>query len=215
MHDDVVVVLAHRRLALRAEHADHREGHVADAHGLAERIGPVAEQLVDHGLAEHRDLARRCRRRPAVKQLALADGSSCGSAKYSAVVPLIDVVQFCSSLTTWASLRSCGATRRTLGTSAWIAARSSQVRVGRRSRSRRARRRRWTLPGATMSRLVPIAANGLLDPGLGALADRDHRDDRADADDDAERGEERADLVAQDGPPASASVLRGCYRDHA
>ena len=38
---------------------------------------------------------------------------------------------------------------------------------------------------------------GLLDLRLGALADGDHGDDRGDADDDAERGEKRAHLVAQ------------------
>ena len=48
-----------------------------------------------------------------------------------------------------------------------------------------------------MSRFVPIAANACSTVRLGALADRDHRDHRADADDDAERGQERAHLVAQ------------------
>src|SRR5262245_45498272 len=47
--------------------------------------------------------------------------------KYSGVAPVTVVVQFCSSLTTEAVVRSCGAARPTDGTSVWIALRSSQV----------------------------------------------------------------------------------------
>src|SRR5882724_3782764 len=50
--------------------------------------------------------------------------------KYSGVTPVTEVVQFCSSLTTEAVERSCGAAWRTDGTSVWIAFRSSQVKVG-------------------------------------------------------------------------------------
>ena len=43
--DDVVVVVAARRLALAAAHAHHLERDVGDAHGLADRIGAGAEQV--------------------------------------------------------------------------------------------------------------------------------------------------------------------------
>ena len=48
-----------------------------------------------------------------------------------------------------------------------------------------------------MSRFVPIAANACSTCAFAPFADRHHRDDRADADDDAERRQERAQLVAQ------------------
>ena len=73
------------------------------------------------------------------------------------------------------------------------------------SRSRRARRPTVVAPDRTMSRFVPIAANACSTVRLGALADRDHRDHRADADDDAERGQERAQLVAH----AARAARRG------
>ena len=60
-------------------------------------------------------------------------------------------------------------------------------------------------PGRTMSRFVPIAANACSTCALRARADRHHGDDGGDADDDAERREERAHLVAQH---ARASATR-------
>src|SRR3989442_15034670 len=75
--------------------------------------------------------------------------------KYSGVTPVTEVVQFCSSLTTDAVLRSCGAAWRTEGTSVWIAFRSSQVKGG--SGPNPPKTPRCELdPGRTIRRLVPI-----------------------------------------------------------
>jgi hypothetical protein len=64
-----------------------------------------------------------------------------------------------------------------------------------------------------MSTLVPIAVvEGLLDARLGAGADRHHRDDRPDADDDAQRREERAELVSHDRAQRDAKGVDGVHR---
>ena len=55
--DVVLIAPRGRGLALLAEHADHRERHVGDAHQLAERR-LVREQLLDDGGAEQDDLGR-------------------------------------------------------------------------------------------------------------------------------------------------------------
>ena len=75
--------------------------------------------------------------------------------------------------------------------------RSSQVRVGWLPAPPRTPPARLE-PERTISMLRAHRLERLLDPRLGARADRDHRDHRADADDDAERGQERAHLVAQE-----------------
>ena len=62
-----------------------------------------------------------------------------------------------------------------------------------------------------MRTLVPIAANACSTCALAPGADGHHRDDGADADDDAERGEERAQLVAQDGAEGDAQRLEGVH----
>ena len=53
--DDVVLVLAAAGLTLARQHADHGEGHVADADHLADRVALV-EQHARHGRAEHHHL---------------------------------------------------------------------------------------------------------------------------------------------------------------
>ena len=62
------------------------------------------------------------------------------------------------------------------------------------------------LPGMTMSRLVPSGGEGLLDPGPGALAHRHRGDHGGHADDDAQRGEQRAGLAADAGPGGEQDV---------
>ena len=62
--------------------------------------------------------------------------------------------------------------------------------------------RRWSTPGSTISRLEPSARICSSHARLRARADRDHRDHRADADDDAEHGERAAQLV--DAPARAA-----------
>src|SRR5262249_27997018 len=57
----------------------------------------------------------------------------------------------------------------------------------------------------------PHGSERLFDLGLGALADGHHGDDRADADDDAERGEKRAHLVAQEGAHRHAQRLQQAH----
>ena len=64
-------------------------------------------------------------------------------------------------------------------------------------RRRRRARRAGSLPAMTIIRLVPSAAIWLGDLGAGAAAERDHRDDRGDADDDAEHRQRRAHPVAR------------------
>ena len=54
---------------------------------------------------------------------------------------------------------------------------------------------RLTLPDRTRITFWPKAGDLGLDLGLGAVADADHGDDRADADDDAEHGQQRAQEV--------------------
>ena len=58
-HDHrVVLVLAHRRLALARQHADHAKRLIANADDGAGRIGAGAEQLIAHDRPEHGDLGR-------------------------------------------------------------------------------------------------------------------------------------------------------------
>ena len=82
----VVVVLPHRRLALRRQHADDLERDVLDAHQLADRVGVGAEQLVDDGLAEDarpwrppRRPSRSAARPRAIGQLRIAKYSGDGA----------------------------------------------------------------------------------------------------------------------------------------
>src|SRR5881296_3475563 len=78
--------------------------------------------------------------------------------KYSGVTPITEVVQFSSSLTTDAVLRSCGAAWRTEGISDWIAFRSSQVRVGCDPNPPNTPRCELE-PGRTINRFVPMDEN--------------------------------------------------------
>src|SRR3712207_6956315 len=59
-HDDgVVLVGAHGRGALAGQDAGDEERGAVDAHGLADGVDALTEEVDDHGLAEHGDLARR------------------------------------------------------------------------------------------------------------------------------------------------------------
>ena len=101
----VVEVLPGGRLALARQHADDGERDAADAHRAADRIGAGAEQVVDHGLAQHRHLGRRSPRRR--RSAGCPGGPTTGGCRSSrAWCPCTWVFQFCSSLTTWALLRS-------------------------------------------------------------------------------------------------------------
>ena len=61
---------------------------------------------------------------------------------------------------------------------------------------------------------VPIDAICALHLGARARADGHHRDDRADADDDAERGQQRAQLVAQERAHRDLTSLRASMTAH-
>ena len=53
--DEIVLILAAAGIALGRQHADHRQRHVFDQHGGADRIGILAEQIIHDGLAEDAD----------------------------------------------------------------------------------------------------------------------------------------------------------------
>jgi hypothetical protein len=53
MNTSVVEVLPHGRLALARQHAHDLERDLLDPHGLSDRIGTGAKQIIDHGLAQH------------------------------------------------------------------------------------------------------------------------------------------------------------------
>ncbi len=55
----------------------------------------------------------------------------------------------------------------------------------------------WLAPGITISMFVPMEANRLWTRAVRAVADGDHGDHGEDADDDAQHGEKRPHLVAQ------------------
>ncbi len=130
--------------------------------------------------------------------------------KYSGEVPVMLVVQFWSSLTTGMLERSDGAAAFTVGTSLRMA-----VEVVPRERGHRAEAAldAAAARGARQDDEDVGAHRGerLLDLRLGARADGHHGDDGADADDDAERGEERAQLVAQDGAQGDAERVEGVH----
>ena len=117
--------------------------------------------------------------------------------KYSGDVPVTLVVQFWSSLTTGMLERSDGAaafTVRDLGADGReVVPRERRHRAEAALDAARARR-----AGQDDEEVRPHRGERLLDLRLGARADRHHRDDRADADDDPERRQERAQLVPED-----------------
>ncbi len=125
-------------------------------------------------------------------------------------MPSTTVSQLRSSLTTWPVVWTRGATNFTSGTSALMARRSSQVSVG--SVPAPALAPLAVLaPEETMRTLVPIEAEGLLDAGPRPFADRHHGDDGGDADDDPQRGQKRAQLVAQERAPRHADDVAGAH----
>ncbi|MGC4091648.1 MAG: hypothetical protein QM756_27960 [Polyangiaceae bacterium] len=113
-------------------------------YSLSTTVLPSSTTLVDDSMSDWL-MARPC----ATPQLR--------TSKYSGVVPPIWVVQFWSSLTTELLLRKNGAAAFTVGTSLWIAFRSSHVRVGWLPKPPRTPPE-VLAPGITMSKFVPIAA---------------------------------------------------------
>ena len=195
-HDDrVVLILARRRLPLHVEHADHRARLLLDADLLADRIlGP--EQLIDDGLAEQADGGRpldvgvgedaAAHDRPALYlQVRRRD------AAHRRVPVLVAVDELHARVDVG---RDVGDERNPLLHRADVleAQRLGAVRPG---------------PDAAAvhaARLDPDhvradARDGLLDARRRAVADGDRADHRADADDDAERGERAPHRVLANG----------------
>ena len=116
--------------------------------------------------------------------------------KNSGDVPVTLVVQFWSSAMRVPLVICAGAAAWTAGACVRIAL---QIVPGERRHAAEAARARRPIdvePDSTMSMFVPIAAKTPRHARLGALADGHHRDDGRDADDDAERRQEAARLVA-------------------
>ena len=193
----VVVVLSGRRLPFSLEHADDRERRLPDPHGLPDGVRRRAEEALDDGLPEDDDLragidvrlreevARRRRPGPDLEVLGRRSRHRRRPVELVADDRLVR-----------AELRS-GCLHR------WDLAPDGREIVPRERRhaaeaaERAARRRR---AGHHDEEVRPHRGERLLDLRLRAGADRHHRDDGGDADDDAERREERAHLVPQHRP---------------
>nr|WP_293251655.1 hypothetical protein [Nannocystis sp.] len=191
---DVVGVLAHRRLALAREQADHLEGHVVDANHRADRVRAGPEETVgdrgpehDHlGLAAHVRLAEERPRlqgpgpdREVVRHRALGAGG-----------PVLAVAEQLHALAD--ARRDPGHPRRLAGDRVDVVPGDRRLRAGPAAHAallRRARAHDQHVGAHLVERALHL--------GLRALADRHHRDHRADADDDPQHREERAHLVAQ------------------
>ena len=204
----VVVVAAAGRLPLALGDAGHLEGDVLDAHDLAGRIGVGPEQSFGDGLPEHHDLGARVgllgrqprpeahrpvadleelRRRPVddgQPVAVLADDLPGGVDPRRDELHVGDVGLDGAQIVPGQGGKRAGAG---LGAAGRLGPRRDDEDVG----AHRSER--------------------LLDAGPRPFADRHHGDDGGDADDDAQRGEERAHLVAQERAPRDAHDVPGAH----
>ena len=172
-----------------------------------DRVGAGAVELLDHRLPEHHHLrpgvdvglAESLRPRRPASCGSRSTRASCRSRWWSSSAPRLDER---------ASVRSAGAARahRAELASGWPRGRPRSAWAG--SRSRRARRPAVDEPGRTMRRLVPIAANVCSTRPCAPSPMAIMAMTAADADDDAERREERAHLVAPE--RAGRRAAPGC-----
>ena len=191
---DVVLVVAEAALSLGGEQPDDGERNLAEAHPFAHRRG-LAEEFARHGLAEQSDLGARTR-------VALAEGL----ARHHLPVAHREVVRRDSEHLSRPVARAGD------GLGAGPHHRrdpSQQRRVGGQAlgvvESQRGRRSGAALHAAELRRarhhgehVATEAGDLALDALLRASPDRDHHDDRGDADDDAQGGEETAQAIAAD-----------------
>src|ERR1019366_2305562 len=205
----VVVVLPARRLPLADRDADDRERRARDAHVLPDGVGVRAEELGDDGLAEHDDLRPRLDvwRRDADAGLhrPAPDVEVVGGRAADARRPVRVVAH--------ERLRRPEHGRGDLHRRHLRPDRVEVAHGQRRLRSEPAlHAARGRRAGQHDEEVRPHRGERLLDLALRAGADGHHRDDRADADDDPERGQERAHLVPQDGAQRHAERLPEVHR---
>ena len=200
----VVVVLPARRLPLGDRDAHDREGRARDPHALADRIRVGAEELLHHGLAQHHDLRSGVDVLPGDADARLhrpvADIEVVGRGPGDARGPVRVVAD---QRLGGAQRRGGGLHGRHLGPERLeVVLREGRLRPEAAALSARGRRSRQD-----DEQVRPHRGERLLDLRLRPRPDGHHRDDRADADDDPEGGQERAQLVAQDGPERHAKGL--------
>ena len=204
----VVVVLTVRRLALPLEDADDGERRLADAHGLPDRVRGASEQALHHRLSEEHDLrsgidvglredaARRDRPAPDLEVLGRGPGDR------GRPVQLVTDDRLVR-----AKLRRRRFHRRHLGPDRReVVPRERGHAAEAAERSARGRR-----AGHHDEEVRAHRREGLLHLRLRARADGHHRDDRGDADDDAERREERPHLVPQHRPECDEDRDEGVH----
>ena len=191
--DDVVLVLPHRAAALGLEDADDAEREVLDPHGLADRVLAL-EEGVRHGRAEHATLAA---------------ARTSDSPKKTPRSTFHERMNGQSTPTPWTlrapvqvardDLGGRAGHRRHVGDRRALRADGRDVLLG--DRGLPGEDARPGLRRHAREDHEEVRAEGRdlrLDGGLGALAHADHRDDAGHADDDAERRQHRAHLVARD-----------------
>ena len=178
---------------------------LADLDRLADGV-LVAEEVGDHVLAEHHDVALG----PVVL---LGEERAAGHVPvaHERVVgrwcPPAEVCQlFFWYFSCWRLLIS-GSTPTMFGTLGLDRGRVVDREGARPSRSPARTPPTFALPGRDGEEVAAQALDPLRDPRGGALADGDHGDHRADADEDAEDGEHGAHLVLQQRAGGGADVL--------
>ncbi len=195
-HDDgVVLVLAEDVVALAREHAEDAKRHAPDAERLADGID-LGEELAGDGGADDADLGGgaglHVAEHAARGDVPRADAEEIGGFAVNGGAPVLAVAQDLPSLAEFGAdgydAEDLAADGVGVGDGEAVGAAHAAARAG--------------SGGAAGEDGDDVASEGGdlgLDLGLGAVADADHGDDGAHADDDAQRGEEGAQLVAPQG----------------
>ena len=189
--DDVVLVRAEARLSFGLEQADHLARDVLDTDALPNRIG-APEQFVAHGLADDAD-------RPTGTHLAVEEGAA--GRQHPVLGDEVGVVG--AGHDRVAAFGPIDHRHRLLGDrrhgthAAELAAHGLDV-AGVERLGVRAGAPRSELSGGDEQEIAAELREVGAHLGGSAVADRHHGDDGADADDDAQHGEERPQGVATD-----------------
>ena len=192
-HDhDVVLIGALRTEAFRSQHPDDGERHVFDAQDLADGIF-VAENLRGGGLADDADLVgaphvlrgEGC----AVRERPLAEVEIIRRFAVDAGEPVLIARR---DLRGRDDFLAHARDRRDLAADGFRVLDFQRARAA----PAGANAARGRAAGENQDDVLAEARDLRLHLRLRAIADADHRDDRADADDDAERGERGAQLVS-------------------
>jgi hypothetical protein len=161
----------------------------------------AAEELAAHGFADHAD-GRAGALFVSVGKFAALASFQLPVMSQSLVLPVTLVVQLRPLATTVAPVRASGATAAT--PPIWLAMASASASLKARAA---AAARPHALAGRTMQQVGAQAGDLVLHRQRGAVAQGDHGDHGADADHDAQDGQERAQQVAPDRAQASST---GC-----